>query len=44
MSASEEMSPKARVSYDQHAFTVEFDVSEYSPEVRLLCGLAGLCV
>jgi len=32
MSASEEMSPKARVSYDQHAFTVEFDVSEYSPE------------
>ena len=29
-----DMSPKARVTYDQHKFQVEFNVSEYLPEVR----------
>ena len=28
-----DMSPKARVTYDQHKFEVEFNVSEYLPEV-----------
>ena len=28
-----DMSPKARVTYDQHKFQVEFNVSEYLPEV-----------
>ena len=30
------MSPKARVTYDQHKFQVEFNVSEYLPEVRFI--------
>ena len=29
-----DMSPKARVTYDQNKFQVEFNVSEYLPEVR----------
>ena len=29
-----DMSPKAKVTYDQHKFEVEFNVSEYLPEVR----------
>ena len=28
-----EMSPKAKVTYDQHKFEVEFNVTEYLPEV-----------
>ena len=32
-----DMSPKARVTYDQHKFQVEFNVSEYLPEVRQIC-------
>ena len=30
-----DMSPKARVTYDQNKFQVEFNVSEYLPEVSL---------
>ena len=29
---SEEMSPKAKVSYDENKFQVEFDVKDYKPE------------
>ena len=32
--ADSDMSPKAKVTYDQHKFEVEFNVSEYLPEVR----------
>ena len=28
-----DMSPKAKVSYDQNKFEVEFNVAEYLPEV-----------
>ena len=31
--ADSDMSPKAKVSYDQSKFEVEFNVSEYTPEV-----------
>ena len=30
-----EMSPKAKVTYDQHKFEVEFNVTEYLPEVSV---------
>ena len=33
-----DMSPKARVTYDQNKFQVEFNVSEYLPEVRWMDG------
>ena len=32
-----DMSPKAKVSYDQHKFEVEFNVSDYLPEVSAVC-------
>ena len=35
MSQSSDMSPKAKVSYDQDKFQVEFNVQDYSPEVGL---------
>ena len=35
MAKSNDMSPKAKVSYDQDKFQVEFNVQDYTPEVRL---------
>ena len=35
MAESSDMSPKAKVSYDQDKFQVEFNVQDYTPEVRL---------
>ena len=31
--SEQEMSPKAKVTYDQHKFEVEFNVTDYLPEV-----------
>ena len=33
MAQSSDMSPKAKVSYDQDKFQVEFNVQDYTPEV-----------
>ena len=33
MSSSADTSPKAKVSYDQDKFMVEFSVQDYTPEV-----------
>ena len=33
MSSSSDSSPKAKVSYDQDKFMVEFSVQDYTPEV-----------
>ena len=38
-----DMSPKARVTYDQHKFQVEFNVSEYLPEVREALSFVTTC-
>ena len=37
----QEMSPKAKVTYDQHKFEVELNVTEYLPEVRLKVFFCG---
>ena len=34
--ADSEMSPKAKVTYDQNKFEVDLNVSEYLPEVKRL--------
>ena len=35
-SGESDMSPKAKVSYDQDKFQVEFNVQDYTPEVSKL--------
>ena len=37
----QEMSPKAKVTYDQHKFEVELNVTEYLPEVRMKVFFCG---
>ena len=34
MSLSSDLSPRAKLNYDSDKFLVEFNVSEYAPEVR----------
>ena len=36
MSSSSDISPRAKVSYDQEKFMVEFSVRDYTPEVELI--------
>ena len=36
MSGSSDISPRAKVSYDQEKFMVEFSVQDYTPEVGLI--------
>ena len=36
MSSGSDISPRAKVSYDQDRFAVEFSVQDYQPEVRMI--------
>ena len=36
MSSSADISPRAKVTYDQDNFIVEFSVQDYTPEVKII--------
>ena len=36
MSSSADISPRAKVTYDQDNFIVEFSVQDYTPEVEII--------
>ena len=42
MSGSSDISPRAKVSYDQEKFMVEFSVQDYTPEVESNYGVFSL--